>query len=391
MRRAIALLVVSAGFFVSAPAARAAGTTVRVSGTTATITVNVDLTIGAFDFTAADLGDTSYFYKMARQAQDYWNQAFARLLYRGCTQFKLDLNLRVLPGSDAHDVYPTDIYQGKATIDGRHVMSWMESDYGGATARPVVYDPYLPKSPATDDYPSPYQHDLDGYWSPDMKSARDFAHEVGHLMGLGDDYNNDGSLPDRSGTLMDSGDAIDQNLVTRIGKIIEKAGIKLPQCWTGTIQSDTSRTYLEGIYGGNTHCTDRWLATLEFGIRPDGAIEGNGQAHPTSKATCYVGVGKLATLETFVVRGDATDQAITLKLVWENVDGGVLAGWNVNTAIFGGRPPKVGGPPIRVPRTDPCTAKGTVALHDTVRSGGKLDPMTATDLVELKCPQPGGS
>src|SRR5207302_2128422 len=158
--------------------------------------------IGAQNFTAADVSDRTraYFEKMAREAQDYWNQGFAGRLYRGCTQFKLVVDERTLPGGDTHDVWPTDNFMGKATIDGRHVMDWMEGDYGGATARPTVYDPYLPDSPATDDYPTPYTHDLNGYWSPDMVSSRDCAHEVGHLMGLGDDYtDNGGSAAGRPG------------------------------------------------------------------------------------------------------------------------------------------------------------------------------------------------
>ena len=161
--------------------------------------------------------------------------------------------------------------------------------------------------------------------------------------------------------------------------------------WTGTIESDTSRTYLEGIYGGNTHCTDHWRGTLDLGVRPDGAIEGTGEARPTSRPTCYAGVGKLATLETFAVRGRATDQALTLQLVFGKGDGVVLAGWNVNTTRYAGGSPKAGGPPIAVPLIDPCTARGTVALHDTIHSGGKLDPMTALDTIALKCEEPGAS
>jgi hypothetical protein len=389
VRRVLALIVVSAAFLAAAPHALAAGTTVSVNGTTATITVNVDVLIGAFNETQVSDETRAYFATKAREAQDYWNQAFAQRRYRGCTEFKLDLNLRVLPGSAAHDVWRTDDYLGKATVDGRHVVSWMQSDFGGATGRPTVFDPYLPDSAATDDYPSPFQHDLDGYWSPDMESARDFAHEVGHLMGLGDDYTDaGGSVEGRSGTLMDGGDAIDQDLVDRIGKIIEKAGIQLPRCWTGTMESDTSRLYLEGVYGGHTHCTDRWHATLEFGIRPDDTIEGNGEARLTSGPTCNTGTVKPATLETFVVRGHATERELTLQLVFVKGNGTLAAGWVANVARHGLEP---GGPPLPVPLTDPCTAEGTVTVHDTVHSGGKEDPLTATDRFVLKCPQPGST
>jgi len=394
VRRISLALVVCAGALTLAPHALAAGTTVSVSGTTATITVNVDVVVGDRSFTESDISDKfrASFETTARNVETYWNQAFAGHLYRGCTRFQLQLNLRVLPGSEAHWAFVTEDYIANVTSDGHHVMEWMETEWGGSSARPVVFDPYEPKLPATADFASPYTHDLDGDWSPDMKSDRDYAHEVGHLMGLGDDYNDHGSVAGRAGTLMDGGDAIDQNLVNRIGNIIKKAGIKLPSCWTGTIESDTSRVYLEGIYGGHTHCTDRWRGTLEFGIAADGKIEGNGEAHLLSKPTCYAGVGKVATLETFVVRGRATDKELTLELAFDTGNGVSYAGWSANDAPYNGSShPELVGPPLSVPRTDPCTAAGTVTVHDKLPSGGKLDPLTATDRIALKCPRPGST
>lgn len=390
MRRALVLLAAVGGTLAWAPGALAAGTTVSVNGTTATIHVNVDVVIGGRSFPASDIDDDTraYFETMARSAEAYWNQGLAGRKYKGCTELRLDLQVRVVPGSEAHYVDKADSYIGLATTDGHHVMAWMQSDYGGSVARPVVFDPYQPTRPATDDYPSPYTHDLDGYWSPDMTTARDFAHEVGHLMGLGDDYAEHGSVAGRAGTLMDSGDAIDQNLVDRLGKVIEEAGIKLPGCWKGTIQSDTSRDYLEGVYGGHTHCTDRWRGTLEFGIAVDGKIEGNGEARLTSGPTCDTGTVKIATRETFVIRGDATEGALTLQLVFESGNGVSAAGWTANVARHGVTP---GGPPLRVPRSDPCTAAGIVTVHDAIPSGGKLDPLTAVDRIALKCPQPGST
>jgi hypothetical protein len=390
VRRVVPAVAVCAGALALAPHALAAGTSVSVSGTTATITVNVDVVIGGHDFPASDIDDKTraYFENMAAQAEAYWNQGLAGRKYKGCTELRLDLQLRVVAGADAHYGQKTGDYVGLETTEGHHVMAWMETEWGGAAARPVVFDPFEPGRPATDDFASPFTHDLDGEWSPDMVTPRDFAHEVGHFMGLGDDYGDHGSLAGRSGTLMDSGDAIDQNLVDRLGKIIEKAGIKLPSCWTGTIESDTTRVYLEGVYGGHTHCTDRWRGTLQFGIASDGKVEGNGEARLTSRPTCDTGTVKLATRETFVVRGSATEGALTLQLAFESGNGVSAAGWVANVARRGITP---GGPPLRVPRSDPCTATGTVTVHDAVRSGGKLDPLTAVDRIALKCPQPGST
>jgi len=80
-----------------------------------------------------------------------------------------------------------------------------------------------------------------------MDSAT-WAHEIGHLMGLGDDYYHERGLghaegdpmPGREGTLMaggheSQGTLIDQNLADRLADIVNKVA-KLPQCWQGTLR-----------------------------------------------------------------------------------------------------------------------------------------------------------
>jgi len=369
----------------ASPVAANAKTTVSVSGMTATITVPVDVGgIGGAHFVDPDTGkQTTPAEYWTRGADAVWNGGFARYRYHDCVTFKLDLQIYAAKQS----------YDSGWKVDGtagHHHIAVTDLD-----SRPYVDDPSAKSH--NDDTTSAYTSDLGGVWTQQESNVT--AHEVGHLMGLGDDYSDAPAggpsvpLAGRAGTLMAGSEhpVVDQNLVDRLGKLMEKAGIKLPQCWTGTIESNTSRTYVEGIYGGNTHCTDHWHAMLRFVIA-DGKIEGNGEARPTAQASCYVGVGKPAMLEAFGVQGTATDQELTLQLAFESVDGVVLAGWSANVARYNGthRPAPI-GPPIVVPLVDPCTAKGTVTVHDTLPSGGKLDPLTAVDTIELKCPKPGST
>ena len=121
MRRLTGLvLVLCAAFLATAANAGAGGTTVSVSGTTATITVNLDIVIGGRNYPRSDLDKKTldFFNGNVRGAEQYWNQAFARLKYRGCTQFKLNLNAQVVPGSESHWVWKTEDYIGDETVPG---------------------------------------------------------------------------------------------------------------------------------------------------------------------------------------------------------------------------------------------------------------------------------
>ena len=372
----------------ASPALANAKTTVSVSGTTATITVPVDIgEIGGKHFIDPDTGkQTTPAEYWTNGAEGVWNEGFAQFRYHGCVTFKLDL--RIYPANQTYVSGEGWKVDGPA---GHHHIA-IDRD----ASRPYVDDPSAKSH--NDDTTGAYASDLGGVWT-----QQDFdvtAHEVGHLMGLGDDYtdppNGDPSvpLPGRAGTLMAGSGTpvVDQALVDRLGKLVEQAGIKLPQCWTGTMDSDTTRIYREGVYGGQTHCTDQWHSTLAFGIDTSGKIEGHGEARLTSPATCDEGTIRAAKLEAFLVGGQATRHRFTLRLAYESGQGVSLAGWSANVTHWGGGlHPELMGPPLRVPRVDPCTANGTVTARDVVSSGGKLDPLTATDRFELKCPQPGAT
>ena len=214
----------------------AEGNTVTIDGTVVTIDVRVDVVLRP---DLVDEENVAVFSKLQDGINAYWNSAFDALRYRDCLELKVDVVLTVVALDNIGLASAPGDYIKVTTTPGHHVMIFAigSQDAPDYLPRPAVVDPYGPKAAPGEDYVSPYQHDLDGTWSIDMEPGRDFAHEVGHLLGLGDDYRNvpaargaagTESLDGREGTLMDSGDYIDQNIVDRVGKLIEKAGKQLP-------------------------------------------------------------------------------------------------------------------------------------------------------------------
>jgi hypothetical protein len=105
-------------------------------------------------------------------------------------------------------------------------------------------------------------------WSPDLETTRDFAHEIGHLMGFGDDYANGEPLPGREGTLMDSGDLIDQNLVNRFADIARHSGQQLPECWDGKVTGTSMQP-------GCTPATVPVTGEVALSVKADGSVTGS--------------------------------------------------------------------------------------------------------------------
>ncbi len=81
-----------------------------------------------------------------------------------------------------------------------------------------------------------------------------FAHELGHLLGLGDDYAEAGLVPGRGSGLMARDLEITQDYVDRIAKLLEELD-RLPECWSGTMRAigdpETRTTGLD--HGGDLH------------------------------------------------------------------------------------------------------------------------------------------
>ncbi len=193
----------------------------------------VDITV-YIDFGVADPnaeGLRAELDEIARSIAVFWNDRWPS----GCLIFNLAVKIDVVTESAIQEL-PVNGISALVTRPGRHLVIW-----GGSRPNapwPKTYDPYDPDQIATpgEDYTSPYAHELWAQWSGHLVNERDFAHEFGHLLGLGDDYLDNGlPIPGREGTLMDNGDEIDDVLAGRLAGVIEKSGQPLPQCWKGTI------------------------------------------------------------------------------------------------------------------------------------------------------------
>jgi hypothetical protein len=246
------------------------GTQVSVEGSLVTITVSIDLALGGQGETTVPEGAQADADGVAQQIADYWNQGFERLS-SPCVQFKLVVKINVVPQADAHLLFLGERRATWVTTPGRHVVFWGEDNFGNA-APPETYDEYDEDgiAPPGEDYGAPLDHELWSIWSPHLESARDFAHELGHLMGFGDDYANGEPLPGREGTLMDNGDLVDQNLVNRLADIARNSGKRLPECWEGTAKSTITTPSPNGSCGNPTHTE----AAITLVVGGDGSVKG---------------------------------------------------------------------------------------------------------------------
>ncbi len=273
--------------FVSAPHSTAdpvGGTTVSISGSTATITVHEDICCSTAG--AQHEIDSSLLNAYENAAAALWNQAFANL---GCVTFHLAIDVHLLD-------------KGQGWESGYHQIS-MDFDGPG---RPGIHNPPGDTSPATNDWTNPYTSDLSGdYYFADM-TARTFAHETGHMMGLGDDYTDQFvpgqgprsvSLPGRDGTLMDGGSTIDADLANRITTEIGKAGYNLPKCQTWTGAFDYKDETEEACQGGGGPETDSWDTHLDLSVDPKGVVRGTASA-TANEVRCGSG-GVAATVENY--------------------------------------------------------------------------------------------
>ena len=215
--------------------ASAGGTTVAVDGSVVTITVTIDLLLGGLGETELPEGAQESADELGAAIAGYWNGGFGRLA-TDCVEFRLVVEINALPMVEHRILVIDDDRLTSVTTPGHHVVIWGVNNFGNA-APPLTYDPYDADgyAPPGEDYGSPYEHELYADWSPRLESARDFAHEFGHLLGFGDDYGEGGeALPGRAGTLMADGDLIDGNLVSRLGRLVRGTGAPVPECWTGT-------------------------------------------------------------------------------------------------------------------------------------------------------------
>ena len=243
------------------------GTVVSWDAPIATITVTIDFIVSDPD----GVGVRDSVAVIQQQITDYW-LAGLDPLKTDCRFFDLVVTMNVLPESAVWEI-EIDGRKAIVTTPGHHVVLW--GGNGPNAPHPNTFDPYDADQVANpgEDFVAPLQHELWAVWSGQLVDPSDYAHEFGHLLGLGDDYRQSGlPIPERNGTLMDNGERIDQNLFDRLGDVIEDAGTELPcsQVWDGTVKSVVTTDGPGGPCGTSIAIE----GTAQFVVAGDGTITG---------------------------------------------------------------------------------------------------------------------
>ncbi len=341
------------------PAGRsAAKTTVTSDGGTVTLTVPVDL-VGAINANGTEVGikdlDTGVRTPISTlygSAAKLWNDAFAKLQYKGCVNFKLDLQFIPKP------------FNSPATPGHHRIELGFDPDL-----RPGVFIPGATDANADDSIP--FSADIGGTWPP--VGTDTVAHEVGHLIGLADDYTDikdangkvTGSkpLPGRENTEMASSGSenIDQVLIDRIGKIVENAGQKLPKCWTGTMTSSSNDTVT--AQGGGLVCSATWATALKLTVAADATLTGTATTTMDGAPVCthpeFITNPMTGMLST--ITGTATDTQLQIQLtVASDVPAGSIDYAGMTASLYGFNTPPA---TITIPITTPGHAEGNQELQ----------------------------
>jgi hypothetical protein len=355
---------------VSTAGSASEGATIVVSGDTVDIQIKLDIVIEGILFhghlvAGGDNAEIPQIQAAAQQAVALWNKAFSQY-NSGCLKLHLDLSLNVIPWSKDRQL--SEVTNGGITYPitspGHDVAQWLTDSVNG---RPTVYDPWAPGNPSVGDYTSPYYHDLPADWNDQLLDPANFAHELGHLMGLDDDYvgvpdGGDIPLPGREGTLMADAGAIDQDLVDRLGAVAADADFRVPRCkvWEGPIHLDASVE----AKGANDHGTGD--GTIRVVEKKNGDLSGTLSVRQTNG--CDLSPGKKNWV--LRVRGTIT----RTKLVIESVPGVVVTDADEEPICgfpdgFIGDQGEPGSPvlPIVAKRTSEKTASGSGDIVDDER------------------------
>lgn len=257
-------------------------TRVSASGDVVTITVPIDVQLVGHD--PVTDSDRTYFDQLEKLTDKFWwGDKLRELRYRDCLRFELVLDINLLP--DSPEAVPRD---------GAHQIEWWLDD---PNVRSTVIDPGT--SDPTEDAPTAFRDSLTGQWG--YMNIRDFNHELGHLLGLGDDYTgypDSTPLPGRDGTMMDGGSTVDQALMDRIGKVIEEGGIELPECdevWEGEVRyAITGHPTIALRFMGSARIAVGADESVDGSMRGRGVVTDFGGPHRFT-STCDIGGRREAT------------------------------------------------------------------------------------------------
>ena len=371
---AMALVVVVA--WLTPAGHSAAKTTVTSDGGTVTLVVPIDL-VGAINSAGTevgiknvDTGERTPISTLYGSAAKLWNDAFAKLQYKGCVNFKLDLQFIPKP------------FDSPVTAGHHRVELGFDPDL-----RPGVFIPGATDANADDTIP--FTTDIGGTWPP--VSADTVTHEVGHLLGLGDDYTDikdangkvTGSqpLPGRENTEMaNSGsENIDQVLIDRIGKIVENSGQKLPKCWTGTMTSSSNDTVTAS--DGGLVCSVTWTTAMKFTVAADATLTGTATSTWDGAPVCthpeFITNPMTSMLST--ITGKATNTQLQIQLtVASEVPAGSIDYTGMSASLYGFNTPPT---TITIPITTPGHAEGNQQLQTI--SG--VNSYTSENAIVLDC------
>jgi hypothetical protein len=316
-----ASFICTAGPVAAAPAPGGGGTTATVDGSTVTITVNMDICCLPEDASQRSIFEPLVLAEI-KAAQDEWNQALADLPAKGRYQIKVSFNARWLKKSEAWDNgyhHITFDFTSQSEID-----AWESENEKLDHPLPDKYRSRIvdPDNLQNDDDDAPYKQQLAAFYTETSMAVGTFAHESGHLMGLGDDYFEQHGLGHRArdclpgragepgvGTLMCNSRTgiIDQDLADRLADILNNDGL-LPQCWKGTMKISVAS------YKGPNRCTDSWTADMKVLVSDKGLASGSGTAHRASAVVCgHATPCPTPQMFTFGIAGESDRQSFRLR------------------------------------------------------------------------------
>ena len=305
------LFLVAPIAFVLAPALTAtpaaAETTVEVDDNDVKIKVAIDC-VGCKGKRAADGTDLAKFWE--KTAEKAWNAEFAKWSFCSKYKFELDVDIKALRAD-------------QFAREGRHRISLGEPPGWDGIDEPTPgAPPGAPETQRSPDGTRYFENDATGRM-PENATPTVVNHEIGHVIGLGDDRDENGvALSNRQGTLMvgcaKQADGtvvsrttklkIDKQLIDRIGQQLVNLGkITCGQTWKGTLNGTGVNTGQPGVVcpDPSTHSGDFTMT-----VTPGGRATITG--HMTNTSVC---VGGFTTQADFTLEGKKTRSTITFAPV----------------------------------------------------------------------------